>query len=72
MNFMIPIYADLVRKGVKKLEAVPAKLRDAVEQYLKEQEEKQNAAGAHTHSVTLCTANKEIEKEAQSNAKNNT
>jgi len=30
MNFMIPIYADLVRKGMKKLEAVPAKLRDAV------------------------------------------
>lgn len=43
MNFMIPIYDDLVRKGVKKLEAVPAKLRDAVEQYLKEQEEKENA-----------------------------
>lgn len=43
MNFMIPIYGELVRKGVKKLEAVPAKLRDAVEQYLKEQEEKDNA-----------------------------
>ena len=43
MNFMIPIYADLVRKGVKKLEAVPAKLRAQVEQYLKEQEEKENA-----------------------------
>ena len=43
MNFMIPIYADLVRKGVKKLEAVTAKLRAQGEQYLKEQEEKQNA-----------------------------
>ena len=43
MNFMVPIYGELVRKGAKKLEAVPAKLRDAVEQYLKEQEEKQNA-----------------------------
>lgn len=29
------------------------------------------AAGAHTHSVTLCTANKEIEKEAESHVKNN-
>ena len=43
MNFMIPIYADLVRKGAKKLEAVPAKLRADVEAYLKEQEEKDNA-----------------------------
>ncbi len=43
MNFMVPIYADLVRKGAKKLEAVPAKLRAQVEQYLKEQEEKANA-----------------------------
>lgn len=43
MNFMIPIYAELVRKGVKNLEAVPAKLRAQVEQYLKEQEEKENA-----------------------------
>ena len=43
MNFMIPIYADLVRKGAKKLEAVPAKLRDAVKAYLKQQEEKENA-----------------------------
>lgn len=42
MNFMIPIYADLVRKGAKKLEAVPAKLRAQVEAYLKEQEEKEN------------------------------
>lgn len=41
MNVMVPIYADLVRKGVKKLEAVPAKLRAEVEAYLKEQEEKQ-------------------------------
>lgn len=43
MNFMVPIYADLVRKGAKKLEAVPAKLRTDVETYLKEQEEKANA-----------------------------
>lgn len=43
MNFMVPIYADLVRKGAKKLEAVPAKLRADVETYLKEQEEKANA-----------------------------
>lgn len=42
MNFMIPIYADLVRKGAKKLEAVPAKLRADVEAYLKEQEEKES------------------------------
>lgn len=42
MNVMVPIYGELVRKGVKKLEAVPAKLRAQVEQYLKEQEEKQN------------------------------
>ena len=43
MNFMIPIYGELVRKGVKKLEAVPAKLRADVEAYLKEQEEKESA-----------------------------
>lgn len=43
MNVMVPIYADLVKKGVKKLEAVPTKLRADVEAYLKEQEEKQNA-----------------------------
>ena len=41
MNVMVPIYADLVRKGVKKLEAVPARLRAEVETHLKEQEKKQ-------------------------------
>lgn len=43
MNVMVPIYGELVRKGVKKIENVPSKLRAQVEQYLKEQEEKQNA-----------------------------
>lgn len=36
MNPMIPIYAALVGKGVKTLEQVPAKLRNEVEQYMKE------------------------------------
>ena len=31
---MVRIYADLIRKGVKTLEQVPEKIREAVKQYL--------------------------------------
>ena len=33
MNPMIPIYAALVKKGIKTLEQVPSELRVAVKQY---------------------------------------
>ena len=36
-NPMVPIYAALVRKGVKKLEEVPEKLRESVEKAAKKQ-----------------------------------
>lgn len=35
MNPMVPIYANLILAGLKKLEEVPARLRLAVENYLK-------------------------------------
>lgn len=31
---MVKVYADLIRKGLKKLEDVPSRLRDAVEDLL--------------------------------------
>lgn len=41
MSPMIPIYAALIKKGVKTLDDVPSKLKDAVKQYMQE-EEKEN------------------------------
>ena len=35
-NFMVPIYVDLIKKGKKTLQDVPMKIRDEVEQALKE------------------------------------
>jgi hypothetical protein len=34
---MAEIYADLIRKGIKTLEDVPSKLRDAVTKILREE-----------------------------------
>ena len=36
MSMMAKVYADLIRKGLKKLEDVPARLRADVEALLKE------------------------------------
>ena len=36
-NPMVPIYAALVKKGVKKLEDVPERLRESVEKAVKKQ-----------------------------------
>ena len=38
-NPMVPIYAALVRKGVKKLENVPARLREDVKKLLEEEKQ---------------------------------
>lgn len=42
MSPMVPIYAALIKKGIKTLDDVPPKLKDAVMQYMQEDKNENN------------------------------